>query len=159
MSRGHARSLCAAILLTLLFALPTLAYDGEVEVQVDVSGPGRAVCPAALSATVTVVDREGNPMAGVPVTWSTGANGTTDANGQHTVTVAVATTVTVTASAQGATGTLVIQCVAGEVLGSVGLPRTSTAPETSNDGWLLLLAIPTAVAAGVALRRRSIARS
>lgn len=152
MSRGLLRSLSAAILLSLSIGLPAFAYDGEVEVQVDVSGPSRAVCPTAVSATVTVVDRDGNPLVGVPVTWSTGATGTTDASGQHTISVALATSLTVTASAQGATGTLVIQCVAGEVLGSVGLPRTSTVPGTASGELPALLGF--AVLAGLVLARR-----
>lgn len=155
MSRGHLRSLSAAILLSLSFALPALAYEGEVEVQVDVAGPARAVCPAAVSATVTVVDRDGTPMAGVPVTWSNGATGTTNAAGQHTITVDLATSLTVSASAMGATGTLVIQCVTGEVLGSVGLPRTSTAPEPVTGETAALLVIAAAV--GLVLARRRVA--
>ena len=158
MSRGHLRSLSAAILLSLSFALPALAYEGEVEVQVDVAGPARAVCPAAVSATVTVVDRDGAPMAGVPVTWSNGATGTTDSAGQHSITVNLQASLTVTASAMGATGTLVIQCVTGEVLGAVGLPRTSTDPGTQSGEALALLVIAAATGLLIA-RRRATARA
>lgn len=136
MSKRVLRSLVPATALALLLALPVFGYEGEVNVQVDVDGPSRAVCPAAVSATVTVVDGNGNPQAGVQVTWSTGEIGTTNASGQHTITVNLSGDVEVTAAANGAVGRLLIDCVTGEVLGSVGapsaggLPRTDTATPT-----------------------------
>jgi len=157
MSIRAMRATIGAIALALLFAVPSLAYEAEVEVQVDVSGPSRAVCPTAVSATVTVVDRDGKPLAGIPVTWSTGATGVTDASGQHTVTVNLTGSLTVEATAQGATGSLVIQCVEGDVLGSVGLPRTDTAPDRAPLP-LLGLAVVAILGAAAGTRRLIVAQ-
>jgi hypothetical protein len=134
-----------AALVSLVFAAPgVLAYDGEVGGQVDVEGPGRVVCPAAVSATVTVVDLDGNPLAGVAVTWSTGATGITNASGQHTITFQVPSSVTVTATtAGGAVGSLVITCVQA----GIPLPRTDTALPADSGApipwWVYLLVVVT----------------
>ena len=137
-------SLVAALVALAIAAPAVIGYDGEVAQQVDVSGPGSVVCPATVSATVTVVDLDGNPLAGVPVTWSTGATGTTDASGQHTITFSVASSVTVTAtSSDGAVGSLVINCVQP----GISLPRTDTAlsaaPGAPTPWWAYLLVIVT----------------
>ena len=148
MSMRTLRSVVGALALLFVLAFPVLAYEGEVAVQVDVNGPSRAVCPAAVSATVTVVDGNGSPLAGVQVTWSTGEVGTTNASGQHTITVNLSGDVEVTATASGAVGRLLIDCITGEVLGSVGaptgggLPRTDTvAPADSGSVGVPLIAV------------------
>jgi len=130
MSTRVLRSLVGATALVLLLAVPVVAYEREVGVQVDVDGPSRAVCPTAVSATVTVVDGNGNPQAGVEVTWSTGEVGITNASGQHTITVNLSGDLEVTAAANGAVGRLLIDCVTAEVLGSVGAPGAGGLPRT-----------------------------
>jgi len=136
------RTAFLAALVSLVVAAPAaFAYDGEVGEQVDIEGPGRVVCPAAVSATVTVVDKEGKPIPGAVVTWSTGATGTTDAKGQHTITLQVASSVTVTATtASGAVGRLLITCVQA----GIALPRTdATLPSDPAPipWWAYLLAV------------------
>jgi hypothetical protein len=137
-------ALVSALVWLALAAPAALAYNGEVGEQVDVDGPGRVVCPAAVSATVTVVDLANNPLEGVEVTWSTGATGTTDANGQHTITFQVTSSVTVTATtADGAVGSLVITCVQA----GISLPRTDTALPADSGApiswWVYLLVVVT----------------
>lgn len=160
MGRRVVGVLAALAVLALMAAPVALAYDGEVEVQVGVNGPGRAVCPTAITATVTVVDRDGKPLEGVAVVWSNGESGVTDANGMHTTSVDVSESLTVEATASGATGTLVIECVQGGVLGAVGLPRTDTVPErTTTDGTLAAgsaLVAAALVCLAIAIRRRSV---
>jgi hypothetical protein len=112
-------------LVSLALAAPgALAYDGEVGQQVDVAGASQVLCPTPVSATVTVVDLDGNPLEGVEVTWSTGDVGTTDAAGQDTITVQVTADIVVTATTVGAAvGSLAITCVQE----GITLPRTDTA--------------------------------
>ena len=138
-------ALVAALVALAIMAPAALGYEGEVDEQVEVKGPGSVVCPAAVSATVTVVDLDANALAGVAVTWSTGATGTTDANGQHTITFQVASSVTVTATtAEGAVGSLVITCVQP----GIALPRTETALPGGLGApipwWAYLLVVVTA---------------
>jgi hypothetical protein len=132
-------ALVSALVSLVLVAPGLLAYDGEVAKQVDVSGPRSVVCPTIVSVTATVVDLNGNPLAGVEVVWSTGAVGTTNASGQHTISVNVTADVTVTATAGGAVGSLVISCVQQ----GVPLPRTDTAlaaePGAPAAWWAYLL--------------------
>ena len=167
MSMRTLRSAVGALALAFALALPAFAYEGEVGVQVDVNGPSRAVCPAAVSATVTVVDKNGAPLAGVLVAWSTGETGTTNASGQHTITVSLSGDLEVTAAANGAVGRLLIDCITGEVLGSVGaptgggLPRTDTAapaadPEPLGMPLIAIGALAAVVGAGRMLRRREV---
>lgn len=162
MSTRVLRSILGALALAFALALPVAAYETEVDVQVDVDGPSRAVCPAALSATVTVVDKNGNPMPGVQVVWSTGQTGTTDATGKHTITFNATVDLEVTATALGATGRLLIDCVTGEVLGSGGSPSAGGLPRTDTDVPSNGVAPAGAIAAlllgatlvGLGLRRR-----
>ena len=136
------RTLAAAVLLLLCVAPGALAYEGEVDTQVDVDGPSQAVCPTAIEATVTVVDRDGNPLEGVEVVWSNGDTGVTNAEGKHTTTVQISASLTVEVTANDATGKLVIECITGEVLGETGLPRTDTAPaSTPAAAWLAVGAL------------------
>jgi len=138
-------SLVAALVALAIAAPAAFGYEGEADEQVDVDGPSQVVCPATVSATVTVVDRDGKPLAGITVTWSTGATGTTDANGNHTITLQVTSTVTVTATtADAAVGSLVITCVQP----GIALPRTETALPGGLGApipwWAYLLLVVTA---------------
>ena len=149
-------ALVAALVSLALAAPGALAYNGEVDQVADVDGPRQVVCPAAVSATVTVLDRDAKPLPGIAVTWSTGAVGTTDANGEHTITFQVASSVTVTATtANGAVGSLVITCVQP----GITLPRTDTALRAGSSApipsWVyLLLAVTGSGLLVPAARRR-----
>jgi hypothetical protein len=141
-------ALMSAAVALLLLVPSAFAYNGEVGAVVGVEGPESAVCPAAgQTYTATVEDTNGSPLAGVSVSWSTGATTTTNAQGQTSITVTVTGNTTITATANGAVGSIKVTCVQGGVGGVIGLPRTDTAAPSSTAS-LTLLAV---VAAGLAL--------
>ena len=152
-------ALLSALVSLVLAAPALLAYNGEVDKQVDVKGPGQVVCPAQATLTATVVDLNGNPLEGVKVTWSTGAVGTTDSHGKTSITINLTASGVVTATAEGgAVGSLAITCLQGDVGGAIGLPRTDTAvpgdsaPTTA--WWAFLLAVIAGSGALVLATRR-----
>src|SRR4051812_25524007 len=122
-------ALLGALFSAMLIAPAALGYNGEVEQQVDVNGPIQVVCPAQdRTFTATVVDRDGKPLGGVQVTWSTGQVTTTAANGKTSITVDLTASGSVTATtAGGAVGSHAFTCIQGQVGGAIGLPRTDTA--------------------------------
>lgn len=115
----------------LLLVVPVAgAYDGEVDDQVGIEGPTTADCPEPVEITARVFDKEGNPLAGREVIWSTGETGTTDADGYVSLTLVVSGDITVKATSGESSAELTITCERGEVDGAVGgavgLPRTDT---------------------------------
>jgi MYXO-CTERM domain-containing protein len=88
-----------------------------------------------------VFDKEGNPLAGQEVIWSTGEVGTTDANGYVTLKIVVSGDITVRARSGDSSAQITIVCKReGAVAGAQGLPRTSTEPPTS-PGLAILAAL------------------
>lgn len=133
MTRYSNSWLRAAILAVgvLLMMVPVVAaYDGEVDDQVGIEGPTTADCPEPVEITARVFDKEGNPLAGREVIWSTGETGTTDADGYVSLTLVVSGDITVKATSGESSAELTITCERGEVDGAVGgavgLPRTDT---------------------------------
>jgi hypothetical protein len=151
-------ALISAAVALVLIVPAAFAYNGEVGAVVDVSGPGQAVCPATgQTYTATVTDTNGNPLEGVTVTWSTGAVGTTDAQGHHSITVDVTTSTTITATVQGASGSITVTCIgAGAVGGSISLPRTDSARSSGAAlPVLLIIALGLALPGALLYRRRA----
>ena len=137
-------ALLTALFSILLAAPGALAYNGEVEQQIDVNGPIQLVCPAAdRTFTATVVDRDGKPLGGVKVTWSTGEVTTTAANGTTSITVDLTASGSVTATTEGgAVATHAFTCLQGQVGGAIGLPRTDTvlpANSAPSPAWWVYL--------------------
>ena len=133
MTRYSHSWLRAAILAVgvLLVMVPVAgAYDGEVDDQVGIEGPTTADCPEPVEITARVFDKEGNPLAGREVIWSTGETGTTDADGYVSLTIVVSGDITVKATSGESSAEITITCergdVDGAVGGAVGLPRTDT---------------------------------
>jgi len=129
----YSHLLRAAILAVgvLLVMVPVVgAYDGEVDDQVGIEGPTTADCPEPVEIKARVFDKEGNPLAGREVIWSTGETGTTDADGYVNLTLVVSGDITVKATSGESSAELTITCERGEVDGAVGgavgLPRTDT---------------------------------
>jgi hypothetical protein len=153
-------ALPGALLAILLAAPAVLAYDSEVGNQVNVGGGGQFVCPTSRTLTATVVDLQGNPLAGVTVTWSTGAVTTTNAQGHTSITLNVTASGTITASTKEAVGSVTLTCITGEgnVGGTIGLPRTDTAlPATTTRlgaTWALLLVVAFGLGLVRVARRR-----
>jgi len=121
-----------AVGLLLILAQAAAAYEGEVDAQVGIKGPTTAECPEVVEVTARVFDKEGNPLAGQEVVWSTGEVGTTDADGYVTLKVLVSGDITVKATSGDSTAQIAIVCKRdnGAVGGVTGLPRTSTEPPT-----------------------------
>jgi hypothetical protein len=161
MTRSTHSGFRAAILAVgalLLLAQGAAAYEGEVDSQIGVDGPTTAVCTETVEVTARVFDREGNPLAGREVVWSTGEIGTTDANGVVKLNVVVSGDVTVKATSGESSAQITIVCergaVDGAVGGAVGLPRTSTEAPASTSGLAILGALGLLGAALMARRTR-----
>lgn len=129
-SHSWLRAAILAVGLLLLVVPVAGAYDGEVDDQVGIEGPTTADCPEPVEITARVFDKEGNPLAGREVIWSTGETGTTDADGYVSLTLVVSGDITVKATSGESSAELTITCERGEVDGAVGgavgLPRTDT---------------------------------
>jgi hypothetical protein len=144
----------------LALAPAALAYEGELPIQVAVTGPGSTVCGETISLTATVLDSEGAAVPGRNLTWGAQGSGSsvgtsssvTNAQGQATTNAVVGTDGAVfTATVDGARGSQVVECD----LGAAGLPRTDGTPAAPPVGTLLaLLLFLLATIAGL----RSLAR-
>ena len=144
----YSHLLRAAILAVgvLLVMVPVVgAYDGEVDDQVGIEGPTTADCPEPVEIKARVFDKEGNPLAGREVIWSTGETGTTDADGYVNLTLVVSGDITVKATSGESSAELTITCERGEVDGAVGgavgLPRTDTEAPASFPAVPILSAL------------------
>jgi hypothetical protein len=155
---GFRIALLGALFAIVLAAPAALAYDSEVGNQVSVSGGGQFVCPTSRTLTATVVDLQGNPLADVTVTWSTGTVTKTDAQGHTSITLTVTATGVITASTSQAVGSVTLTCIQGGVGGSIGLPRTDTAlpgDSTPSGAWWALLVVVLSGVGLVRVARRS----
>jgi Bacterial Ig-like domain (group 1) len=135
------RPILLALGVLLVLAQAAAAYEGEVDAQIGIKGPTTANCPEPVEVTARVFDKEGNPLAGQEVIWSTGEVGTTDANGYVTLKIVVSGDITVRARSGDSSAQITIVCKReGAVAGAQGLPRTSTEPPTS-PGLAILAAL------------------
>ena len=153
-------ALLGALFAIVLAAPAALAYDSEVGNQVSVSGGGQFVCPTSRTLTATVVDLQGNPLADVTVTWSTGAVTKTDAQGHTSITLTVTASGVITATTSQSVGSVTLTCITGQggVGGSIGLPRTDTAlpSDSSPSGaWWALILVAVSGVGLVRVARRS----
>lgn len=156
----------AAIVVALFGAATAAGYAGEVAGSVEIT-VGSIKCNQPITVTAAVLDNNGKVISGQSVAWaftstpSTGdtispSSSTTDING-------VATTVVTLACIPGnrqlrATADQVNgMAVLGLVLGTTGLPNTTTAPPSvpPEPGLLpvLLAILVVLVGAGVTARR------
>ena len=163
----------AAVALALVTAVTAFGYAGEVAAAVTVAGPGGTIkCGVNVLVTATIVDAQGNPIAGQPVEWTfasspsaddafASANAATDENGvarAYVILACVAGSRTVRATADGVSG--------GAVLGvtAAGLPGTSTLPAGAPGSadlsiiGTLLAALALAAAGSLVLRQRVLGR-
>jgi Bacterial Ig-like domain (group 1) len=121
------RPVILALGVLLVLAQAAAAYEGEVDAQIGIKGPTTADCPEPVAVTARVFDKEGNPLAGQEVVWSTGEVGTTDANGYVTLHIVVSGDLTVRATTGESSAQITIVCERhGAVAGVKGLPRTDT---------------------------------
>ena len=129
--RDGAVALLAGLVLVLAGVTAVAAYEGQTPYTITVTGG----CDVS-SVTATVVDMDGNPVAGQVVTWklegavqaidTIGAESATNASGVATTPVTLAPVAderTVVATAGTVHGSAVIDALCGEFL-----PITSTAP-------------------------------
>lgn len=155
-SRTGFRSVFLAVGMLLVLVQGAAAYEGEVDSQIGVDGPTTADCTETVEVTARVFDKEGNPLAGREVVWSTGEVGTTDANGVVKLNVVVSGDITVKATSGESSAQITIVCergaVDGAVGGAVGLPRTSTEAPASTPGIVILAALSLLGVALVARR-------
>ena len=138
-------ALLSGLVLVLAGATAVAAYQGQTPYTITVRGG----CDVS-SVTASVVDMDGNPVAGQVVKWTLekavnstdtiGAESTTNASGMATTPVTLApvgTERTVVATAGAVSGSAVIDALCGEFL-----PITSTAPvQPGSDVLPLLLLI------------------
>jgi len=155
----------AATALLLTTAAGALAYTGQVLASITVAPSGTVTCTAPFTVAATILDAEGQPVAGQSVAWSirTSLSPGDRINATPTVTNAdgVATT---TVTLGTVTGKREIRATTGEVSASAvidaacgGLPTTSTAPGQESGGAplaaLLILAFVGAAGGSLVLRR------
>jgi hypothetical protein len=135
------RPVVLALGVLLVLAQAAAAYEGEVDAQIGIKGPTTADCPERVEVTARVFDKEGNPLAGQEVVWSTGEVGTTDANGYVTLKIVVSGDITVRATSGESSAQITIVCEREGAVGGVqGLPRTSTEAPTA-PGLVILGAL------------------
>lgn len=163
MSRSSARAVTLAWLVAfsvLALAPAVLAYEGELPIQVAVTGPGSTICGETISLTATVLDSEGAVVPGKDLAWGAEGAGSsvatssavTDAQGQATTTAVVGTDGAVfTATVDGARGSQVVECD----LAAFALPRTDSAPAAPPIGAVLAMLV---LLVGSLLGLRSLAR-
>lgn len=156
----------AAIVFALVGAATAAGYAGEVAGSVEIT-VGSIKCNQPITVTATVLDNNGKVISGQSVAWaftstpSTGdtispSSSTTDINGVATTVVTLACIPgnrQLRATADQVNGTAVL----GLVLGTTGLPNTTTAPPSvpPEPGLLpvLLAILVVLVGAGVTARR------
>lgn len=157
----------AAIALVLVTAASAVGYSGQVAASISISV--RVTCGEAVTATATILDADGAPVAGRSVDWSlvTTPSASDKINKTPTTTNAsgVATTTLTLAAVEGTrriratagegtenevSATAVIDLTCGEVL-----PNTSTLPAETrgSDTAVLLAALAFVVGIALALRR------
>ena len=140
--RDGVLALLSGLVLVLAGATAVAAYEGQTPYTITV----RAGCDVD-TVTATVVDMDGNPVAGQVVKWTLergvnstdtiGPESTTNASGVATTPVTLApvgTERTVVATAGSASGSAVVDALCGEFL-----PITSTAPVQHGSDVLPLL--------------------
>lgn len=155
----------AGTALALAMTATAFGYAGQVLGTVSVVGPsGVLKCGVQLTVSATLLDVNGAPFTGEPVTWAitsspTSADhvnpgpSTTNSSGVATTKVTLACVAgnrTVTATSDGIS--------AGAVLGvtSAGLPRTSTLPSGDPAGLpigTILALLAVLAGSGIILRR------
>ena len=160
--RDAALALLSGLVLVLAGATAVAGYEGQTPYTITVRGG----CDIS-TVTATIVDMDGNPVAGQVVKWTLdgavkaidtiGAESTTNASGVATTPVTLAPVGnerTVVATAGSVSGSAVIDALCGQFL-----PITSTAPAPSGPAVppLLLVVVLAFSTAGVmtAIRVRS----
>jgi hypothetical protein len=158
--RNAALASLAGLVLVLAGVTAVAAYQGQTPYTITVRGG----CDVS-TVTATVVDMDGNPVAGQVVTWtlggavkatdSIGAESTTNVSGVATTPVTLAPVSgnrTVVATAGSISGSAVVYSLCGQVL-----PITSTAPERPAPAVppLMLLAVLALLVTGVTMAVRS----
>jgi hypothetical protein len=130
----------------LALAPAALAYEGELPIQVGVTGPGSTICGETISLTATVLDAEGAAVPGQDLSWAAQGSGSsvgtsssvTNAQGQATTSAVVGTDGAVfTATVEGARGSQVVECD----LAAAGLPRTDATPAAPPFGTVVALLV------------------
>lgn len=160
---GRALALAGLVSVALLALAPaTLGYNGELPLQVAVTGPsGPLTCPETVTITATVLDGDGQAVPGLAVTWSAqgpgssvaATTGTTDAQGQaSTGAVVGADGAVFTATVEDARGSQVLDCE----LAGFQLPRTDTQPSPPAVGLAIVLL--SSLLVGLRLLPRAIRR-
>jgi Bacterial Ig-like domain (group 1) len=159
--RDGALAWLSGLVLVLAGATAVAGYQGQTPYTITVRGG----CDVG-TATATVVDMNGNPVAGQVVKWTLegvgsasdkiGAESTTNASGVATTPVTLAPVSgnrTVVATAGSISGSAVVYSLCGQVL-----PITSTAPERPAPAvppLMLLVVLAFSIAGAVsAIRMR-----
>ena len=158
-------SLVGAVILACILAVPVLAYNGEVPVNITLSGQVAGVtCGKAIPLSATVDGASGTGVTGIALTWTI----TSSPSSAHDK---LGSSVTTSGANGAATNTLTLSCVAGTrvvqasytggVLGAIsislsasGLPNTSTMPSAPTSQSLpaaSLLFLVIAIGFGMAL--------
>jgi len=157
----------AAMSVLLLTAASAVAYSGQVAGSVSISVG--ATCGEVVTATATVLDADGVPVAGQAVDWSlvtvqspldkvNQTPTTTNAKGIATTTLTLATlngTRRVRATVGAGTETEVSATAVVNPVCSGSLPNTSTLPPETPGGAVaaILAALALIACAGLTLRR------
>jgi hypothetical protein len=158
-------SLVGAAILVSVLAVPALAYNGEVPVNITVSGQVAGVtCGTAIPLSATVDGASGTGVPGVVVTWTIASSpsGANDKLGSASTTSGANGVATNTLTLSCVTGNRVVHASAqGGVLGAIsinlsasGLPNTSTMPDGHTSPSLpaaSLLFLAIAIGFGMAL--------
>ena len=155
----------AGAAMALAMTATAFGYAGQVLGTMSVAGPGGTLkCNVPITVTATLLDVNGIPFSGEPVTWAitstpssadrvNDTSTTTNANGVTTTTVTLACVAgnrTVTATSAGTSAGAVLS------LTSAGLPRTSTIAGDASSGvpiGTILALLAVLVGAGIITRR------
>ncbi len=157
MKRFAAAALLGLSLIGLVTGVVS-AYNVPIDKQVSLSG----ACTSGENLRTTVVDSNGEAVAGQEVTWRITSSPssadslrdettTTDSAGVTTNSIDVDDTPgkrVITVTARDASATMTLNC------GSGGLPRTDTAPAPTTPVWGLVAAMIVALAGAAVVRRR-----
>lgn len=164
-TRSRVAAGLSGVLLALLAVTTVAAYETQVDAAVSISIKGTVTCGASPTATATILDANGAPVAGESVAWSFVTSPSnadrlsptptlTNSKGQATTTLTLASV----------GGTRRIRATAGDVSATVvlnpscggSLPSTSTLPAgpSSGPGLAPSILFALAFAAGCALMLR-----